>query len=210
MRREVSYDEVFDAQHHFRIILDGMARPGKIKVLDEMDIQPPAGLNQASAIIAMALLNTDATFYAEGENSVEIESYIALNTAAQPVSVGEADFIFIAGTYNAEIIFEAKTGTLPYPEESATFVLDVQEISAAPKDDVVMLTMKGPGIESETIVYIKGINAEILEGAREQNLEFPLGIDLIITDRQNKLMCIPRSNQFVIDGAEKQIKSAIL
>ena len=37
-------------------------------------------------------------------------------------------------------------------------------------------------------------------------MEFPLGIDLMLTDQQNKLICIPRSNQFVIVGAEESLK----
>src|SRR5271155_3012849 len=108
MRREVIYDEVFDAQQQFRLLLDSMARPGKINIMPDMDILPPAGLNKASAMIAFALLNTDVSFYAEGEGSDAIESYIALNTTAAQVSVGEADFIFINGLYDAGIIFDAK------------------------------------------------------------------------------------------------------
>jgi alpha-D-ribose 1-methylphosphonate 5-triphosphate synthase subunit PhnH len=199
MRREVIYDEVFDAQQQFRLLLDSMARPGKINVMPDMDIIPPAGLNKASAMIAFALLNTDVSFYAEGEGSDAIESYIALNTTAAQVGIGEADFIFINGLYDAGIIFDAKTGTLPYPEESATFVIDVDTITEDAGDSELTLTLKGPGIETTKQVYIKGLNPGILKAVREQNMEFPLGVDLMLTGKNNNILCVPRSNLFEIE-----------
>ena len=199
MRREVIYDEVFDAQEQFRLLLDSMARPGKINIMPDMDIIPPAGLNKASAMIAFALLNTDVSFYAEGEGSDAIESYIALNTTAAQVGISEADFIFINGLYDAGIIFDAKTGTLPYPEESATFVIDVDTITEDAGGSELALTLKGPGIETTKQVYINGINPGILKAVREQNMEFPLGVDLMLTDKNNHVLCIPRSNLFEIE-----------
>jgi len=199
MRREVIYDDVFDAQEQFRLLLDSMARPGKINTMPDMDIIPPAGLNKASAMIAFALLNTDVSFYAEGEGSDAIESYIALNTTAAQVGVSEADFIFINGLYDAGIIFDAKTGTLPYPEESATFVVDVDTITEDAGNSELTLTLKGPGIETTKQVYINGINPGILKAVREQNMEFPLGVDLMLTDKNNNILCVPRSNLFEIE-----------
>jgi alpha-D-ribose 1-methylphosphonate 5-triphosphate synthase subunit PhnH len=205
MRREVIYDEVFDAQQQFRLILDSMARPGKINTMPDMDILPPAGINKASALVAFALLNTDVSFSVEGEESEEIESYIALNTTADRVSITEADFIFINGWTDTEIIAEAKTGTLSYPENSATFVIDTEAIEETAVEGSIMLTLKGPGIETQKEVYIKGINPDMLKAVLEQNLEFPLGIDLMLTDRSNRILCIPRSNQFLVGYAGAQL-----
>jgi alpha-D-ribose 1-methylphosphonate 5-triphosphate synthase subunit PhnH len=205
MRREINYDEVFDAQQQFRLLLDSMAHPGKINLLPDMDIVPPTGLNKGGALIAFALLNTDVSFHASGANSEEISSYIALNTASQPISVNDADFIFISGLHHEGILFGAKTGNLPYPEESATFVIDVEIMSPEAIDDAVLIILKGPGIKTEERVYIKGIDADLLAAVKEQNTEFPLGIDLMITDRQNRVICIPRSNQFVVDYATTNV-----
>jgi alpha-D-ribose 1-methylphosphonate 5-triphosphate synthase subunit PhnH len=199
MKREVIYDEVFDAQQHFRLLLDSMARPGKINTLTDMDILPPAGINKASAMVSFALLNTDVSFYAEGGESKAIETYIALNTAAKPVGVIDADFIFINGLNDAETVFEAKIGNLSYPEESATFVIDVELITENADEAELALTLKGPGIETVKQVYINGINPDILKAVREQNLEFPLGIDLMLTDKNNNILCIPRSNLFEVE-----------
>jgi len=207
MRREVSYDEVFDSQEQFRLILDSMSRPGKISVLPDMDIEPPAGLNKGSALIAFALLNTDVSFYAHGENDEEITAYIALNTTAAPVDVHEADFIFINGLHDAVVISEAKVGNLSYPEESATFVIDVETISDQTIGGALLIKLKGPGIKSEEKVYIKGIHAVLIEAVKELNTEFPLGIDMMLTDVHNNLLCIPRSNQFVVEHAGDTLRN---
>ncbi len=208
MRREVNYDEVFDAQHHFRLILDSMARPGKINNIPAIDILPPAGINKSSAIIALALLNTDASFLSVNENQQEITEYIALNTAAQPSSIGEADFIFTNGLQDAELIYAAKIGTLPYPENSATFVIDTEQIAKENFEGALQITLSGPGIETTDVVFVKGLNAALLDAVKEQNLEFPLGVDLILTDDNNNLLCIPRSNQFKVAGETAMLTEA--
>ena len=177
-----------------------MSRPGKINVLPPMEIEPPAGINKASALIAFALLNTDVSFAVEGRNKQEIREYIALNTTANPQAVNQADFIFISGLHDPAIIAEAKFGNLSYPEESATFIINVSKISKATLTNTQAMLLKGPGIKTSETVFIAGISAELLDAVKEQNLEFPLGIDLMLTDPDNNLLCIPRSNQFELIG----------
>jgi alpha-D-ribose 1-methylphosphonate 5-triphosphate synthase subunit PhnH len=45
-------------------------------------------------------------------------------------------------------------------------------------------------------VFVSGLSPELLDFVSEQNSEYPLGLDLIITDESNNLICIPRSNKF--------------
>jgi len=205
MRREVNYDEVFDAQQQFRIILDSMSRPGKINQMPQMDIEPPAGINNASVLIGFALLNADVSFFVAGDNSAAITPYIALNTTAQPKSINDADFIFMDGLDDEALIAEAKTGTLSYPEESATIIISVDEISEDVLTGSVKLILKGPGVETKMQVGLSGLNPEILNAVKEQNLEFPLGIDVILVDKDNSIVCIPRSNRFVVELNEAKL-----
>jgi alpha-D-ribose 1-methylphosphonate 5-triphosphate synthase subunit PhnH len=205
MKREVNYDEVFDAQQQFRIILDSMSRPGKINLMPQMDIEPPADINNASVLIGFALLNADASFFVASDNSAAITPYIALNTTAQPKPVNEADFIFMDGFNDEALIADAKTGTLSYPEDSATIIISVDEIDEDALAGTVKLTLKGPGVETEKKVSLNGLNPEILNAIKEQNLEFPLGIDVMLTDKSNRILCIPRSNRFVVEINETEL-----
>jgi alpha-D-ribose 1-methylphosphonate 5-triphosphate synthase subunit PhnH len=198
MRREVIYDEVFDAQLQFRIIMDGMAHPGKIKELPSLDIHPPNQLNTGSALIGFALLNSDVSFHVSEENSTTVSSYIAMNTSAQPKAIESADFIFIRGYEEAVCIEEAKKGSLSYPEDSATFIVDVDQLSDEFFADAVKVSLSGPGVKTQNTFYVSGIHEELLNEVKNQNEEFPLGVDLMLTDKNCNLICIPRSSQFLI------------
>jgi alpha-D-ribose 1-methylphosphonate 5-triphosphate synthase subunit PhnH len=203
--REIIYDEVFDAQRIYRIILEAMARPGKIGLLPSIELSPPDGFNQGSALIGFTLLNADCNFCVLGPAVEEITPYLIRNTSSTPVELQKADFIFLPGSLDAVAISKAKKGTLSYPEEGASLVVDVEEIMeqesssdlGAPR---VTMVLKGPGVDSERQVNIRGLNPSILEKVLSQNQEFPLGIDIILTDKKGRLVCIPRSNRFLVGG----------
>jgi len=196
MQTELNYDTVFDAQQHFRLLLDGMSRPGKINTFPEMDILPPDGLNQASALTGFALLNPDVTYYIAGDNSDDIASYLLVNTASRQAEISIADYVFLPEEYGPDGLQEARTGTPVYPEDSATFIASAEQITKQLSENSLAITLKGPGVKGEAEVFVRGISTELLDFVKEKNSEYPLGIDLIITDRHNNILCIPRSNKF--------------
>jgi alpha-D-ribose 1-methylphosphonate 5-triphosphate synthase subunit PhnH len=196
MQTELNYDTVFDAQQHFRLLLDSMSRPGKINTFPGMDILPPDGLNQASALTGFALLNPDVTYYIAGDNSDDIAGYLLVNTASQQAEITVADYVFLPEKYGVDGLEEARTGTPIYPEDSATFIASAEQISEQLREGSLAITLKGPGVNGEAKVFISGLSPELLDFVKEQNSEYPLGIDLIITDRHNNILCIPRSNKF--------------
>jgi alpha-D-ribose 1-methylphosphonate 5-triphosphate synthase subunit PhnH len=196
MHREIAYDEVFDAQRHYRILLDSMARPGKINLLPKTVSSPPGGINAASALVGFALLNADTCFCAIGPDRGKIAHYLSLNTSSRPAAHEQADFIFLPALQEGRELQEAKKGSLSYPEEGATVVADAEEISSMHLDDSVGLTLKGPGVDGERKVYVRGLHPAVLEMLQAQNIEFPLGIDAILTDKEDRIFCIPRSNRF--------------
>jgi len=195
MRRETTYNEVFDAQRYFRLLMDSMAHPGKINNLYSLDVLPPEGLNKASALVAMSLLNADVSFCSIAGNRSEITSYILLNTSASPAEVEMADFLFVEGASEGSEIVNAKTGTLLYPEEGASLVITVEAVSQTSVDGAVEITTSGPGVQSATSFFIKGLHETILKNFVLMNAEFPLGIDAIFADHDNNIVCIPRSNK---------------
>ena len=106
----------------------------------------------------------------------------------------KADFVFIPGLQSSAFIETLKTGTLSYPEDSATIVANVAIISTSPINNSLQIILKGPGVKDTETIYVAGLNPAILTDIKEQNQEFPLGIDLILTDTKNRIICIPRSN----------------
>lgn len=193
MIRETAYDEVFDAQAHFRLIMDSMARPGKINVLNGVSINPPAALNRASAVVGLALLNADVSYYvSEHADPTGVAAYFVVNTSSQAASADEADFLFLTGTENPDQLDQAKTGTLAYPDTSAFVVIDVTAISSTPRPGL-MLTLAGPGVNGSKTVFVDGLNSDLLDTLSQKNAEYPLGVDTILTDANDQIICIPRS-----------------
>lgn len=202
MIRETSYDEVFDAQTHFRLIMDSMARPGKLNVLNGVAIQPPDSLNRASALIGLGLLNADVSFFV-ARNATAITTYFTVNTASRPAPAAEADFLFLHGSDSPQHLDAAKPGTLTYPDTNAFVIIDVASISLHPDQTTeprLQLTLSGPGVNGQQTVFVAGLNEALLETLRDKNAEYPLGIDTILTDQNDQILCIPRSNRIVVGG----------
>ena len=74
-----------------------------------------------------------------------------------------------------------KSGELAFPETGATVFLEVTAISPAPLSNCLRLTLSGPGIETESIVYVAGIDPRVLETLQSRNGEFPTGVDAYLT-----------------------------
>lgn len=193
MIRELHYDTIFDAQRHFRVLLDAMSRPGKISKLNDTDIHPPIGLNKASALIGFALLNADVKFWVDPALN-EIIEYIKLNTASDWAVSSEADFIFGSKTNDLTAVFEAKTGSLLYPEAAATVIFQIHLLGENKFPESMDISLKGPGVKEKNTFFASGLSEQLLEMVQLKNIEFPLGIDLILVDHYNQFVCIPRSN----------------
>ena len=194
MQTEINYDIVFDAQQHFRLLLDSMSRPGKINSFPVIDILPPEGLSQAAALVGFALLNSDVTCFIAGDKVNDVSGYFLVNTGTQHAEISMADYIFLPENYYADDLSEARIGVPTYPEDSATLVALAGHVDEHPFEGSWQITLKGPGVNGESIVYVSGINPLLLDFIKEQNSEYPLGLDLIIADRGNQILCIPRSN----------------
>jgi alpha-D-ribose 1-methylphosphonate 5-triphosphate synthase subunit PhnH len=193
MQREIQYDDVFDAQEHYRFLLDSMARPGKINVLPRLELTMPAGIPAAGALIGFALLNSDVSYCVEGPSAEEVSRYLLVNTAARPSAKEEADFIFLDGSVPAEVLYSLKVGELPYPEGGATVIAAVEQLSG--EGEGVQLLLKGPGVAGEKKLCVTGLEKTFFEALSTINGEFPLGIDLILADRWQRVACIPRSTK---------------
>jgi alpha-D-ribose 1-methylphosphonate 5-triphosphate synthase subunit PhnH len=174
------YNQIFDGQKHYRTLLQCTARPGTIGQLDDALKSVPSQLNRATALLALALFSGDISFYLD-EDQAQAANFIHSETAAKPASAERADFLILTGGNRLEGLQQAKQGTLSFPDQGATVVLQIDAISPAPLADSLRLTLTGPGIESETVVFVLGASEEFFATLRERNAEFPLGVDVFLT-----------------------------
>ena len=92
------------------------------------------------------------------------------------------------------MINECKIGELSYPEKNATIIISVAQISASTIDDYnFQLILSGPGIKSENILFVHGLSIETIQNIVSLNTEFPLGVDILLTDAFENICSIPRS-----------------
>lgn len=198
--REVVFDEIFDSQVLFRSIFDGMSRPGKINTLKSVDISPPEGITRAASLVAFSLLNDDVSVMLAEPNE-EVADYLRGNTAVREASVADADFIIGTPGNTLALIEPSKEGDPLYPEQSASFVLMLEDFAEEPVQGGLCLLLSGPGIKGAKKIFVSGISDKWIQERAEKNCEFPLGVDVIMTTEKNGecfVTCIPRTTKIEV------------
>lgn len=185
MEKLHKFDETFDSQSMYRIILETMSNPTRVKSIKEFSDKLYGNYPQLLSV-AMTLLDNEVSFNTM-DNS-ELEEQISLLTHSECKDIESADYIFVSNTNNInKVIANAKSGTLEDPHISATIVVLYEEI----EDTVIKLN--GPGIDGSVEFKTSSIVSEILGLRDEQYFEFPMGIDFIFISDKSNVFCIPRS-----------------
>ncbi|MDR3566341.1 MAG: phosphonate C-P lyase system protein PhnH [Negativicutes bacterium] len=188
---EPGFDKVFDTQKFYRIMLDVMARPGKIGLLPAVDLCPPSGLDVYAAGIAFTLLDGETGFAVLPEEN-DWQDYLRLNTGSGSKPVAGAEFIFANGKFNLPEINAVSRGSLLSPEQGGTLIVQVDRVTESGQG--VKLTLTGPGIKDSSRMVIAGFDPANLERVLSLNQEFPLGVDVFFVDTAGNLAAMPRSS----------------
>ena len=190
----MTLQQVHYTQFVYRKLLDCMSRPGEILQLDhENRIETTAfDCFQATTGLLFTLLDQEVSYYIISESSEKISQVITTYTLAQPAPIEEADFIIVLEDAKKSDVSSAlqqcKIGTLRDPHESATWIIE----STLHAGNEVTLT--GPGIQTESSLVL-GLSEEFWDIRKERLREFPLGFDVIFTNDQNEITCMPRTTK---------------
>lgn len=194
---EQVFDRVHDAQFIFRQLLDAMSRPGKMNNIgsSSMKIDLSSGREQVVASFALTLLDGEVSFFVNMDNHLAIEDYIRNNTFSRLTGAEDADYLFLDGKIKDEeiihLIEKVKKGTLIQPDLSSTLFILVNGFSADFAGE--RLTLRGPGIEKQFVCYVNGISSVWWEEREKVNLEYPLGIDIILFTEAGEFLALPRT-----------------
>ena len=182
-------DAVHDLQRVFRKILAAMAGPGAIVDLSReaelLDLDFP--LNKGILLVALALLDAETSFAVVSDDAAAQSDAIAHMTYAKTAEQGQADFVFVMGEPAAEAIARARPGSLVDPHLGATLVIEARSLDADGR-----LLLSGPGIESTARLKVDMEGGWVAARAAK-NVEFPLGVDLILVDPRFRLAALPRT-----------------
>lgn len=179
-------DPLFLSQSVYRALLDVMSRPGSVRSLtaDLYHIWPSGML-----AVAATLLDQEVGFCVLGDSG--LSQAIKEVTGGRCTPLETADFIFVTNGDSGGHIRHAKRGSQEYPDLGATIVYLVERLEGNAGHGAISL--RGPGIEDRATPLIAGLGPQELSLVQEINYEYPLGIDLLLIDRENKIMALPRS-----------------
>lgn len=191
----MKFDLVHDIQRAYRKVVDSISKPGLISSLQEETamLEFHTGCFPSTEVLALMLLDIEVTFKVVSKREEEITGMLNQLTYAKAAEANEADFIFIlkdCDRNQLESAFRsAKTGSLMNPHESAILIIETENVRTGTE-----LVMTGPGIETEQEASIDGADAW-LDIRAEKNMEYPLGLDTILTDTSHSILCLPRTTQ---------------
>ncbi|HBW34700.1 phosphonate C-P lyase system protein PhnH [Desulfosporosinus sp. BICA1-9] len=191
----MNLDLVHDIQAAYRKTLDSMSRPGLIKnIRHQADkVQMESGCFDSTLVLVLMLLDTEVKFKVYSEREAEMAKLINQLTYAKATEVESADYILVLKDAKAEdlavALRRAYPGDLLNPHKAATMIIEADSVSNERN-----LSLTGPGIETECYIDVKTSDGWV-DLRAEKNSEYPMGIDLIFTDREDNIVCLPRTTQ---------------
>ena len=198
--REVAFDEVFDSQAIFRVLLDALSRPGKVIQLPGIAwTGSPPGFPAAALSVLKTLCDHRVSFSLGRPNERRAWiSYLEVNLSTPFRRPEEADFVLFDGAGFDEEFAYLKRGTPEFPERSATALLCIgalADFQAAPVETVRTLSLEGPGVEGRAALAVSGLDGRYVDERARANRFAPMGIDLILVDEAGRVAGIPRSTR---------------
>ncbi|MCX7709160.1 MAG: phosphonate C-P lyase system protein PhnH [Clostridia bacterium] len=198
--KESTFNEVFDSQKNFRVLMDGMSRPGKVFKLHEHDFDKfPAGFNPWVLVVLKTLGDNNVTYSLVGNGNEEWKKYIEINTGMTSEEAVHADYAILDGKTFTDCFSSIHPGSLEFPEDSSTAVITVDLIAEnlLNKDykELAILYMSGPGIKDVNSVGIAGLDKKYVTSILQMNENFPVGIDAIFVDRIGHITCMSRTTK---------------
>ena len=184
MKKIHDFDEVFDGQKVFRIVLEGMSNPGRVLSIKEQ-AQKMYGENPAFLAQAMTLLDNEVSYFTCGNQKISED--ISLLTLAKETAVEDADYIFVEKEEDLKNVLEkAKIGTLADPQQSATILVKTGT------DFGSNLAIYGAGVDQTMQLTVPEVVKTALRLRDEQVYEYPQGVDFIFVTEDERILCIPR------------------
>jgi alpha-D-ribose 1-methylphosphonate 5-triphosphate synthase subunit PhnH len=180
-------DPGHDAQRLFRAVLDAFAHPGRITSLPD----PPSGpgvLSPATAAYLLTLVDRDTPLWLAPEFDVPaVRDFVRFHTGAPIVAERSAAVFAVLPHDMASSLDGFAIGTDPYPDRSATLVIEVPVLGAGPAR-----RWRGPGIAGETAVAVGGLGADFWQAWADNHALFPCGVDIVFS-AGSQLLALPRS-----------------
>jgi len=179
-------DPGHDAQRLFRAVLDAFAHPGRIMSLPD----PPAGpgtISPATAAYLLTLVDRDTPLWLAPEFELPaVRDFVRFHTGA-PIVARRDEAAFAVLAHDTASLDGFAIGTDPYPDRSATLVIEVPVLGAG-----AARRWRGPGIDGQAAVAVGGLGADFWQAWADNHTLFPCGVDVVFA-AGSQLLALPRS-----------------
>jgi len=179
----------------FRVLLDTLARPGRIGHLPAgclVEGLPPA------LSLPLALADLGCGFWIHGLDDEPQRKYLTdvvrATTGARLVPPHEATLV-VSLDSDPSVLYRLHPGTPEAPESAARLAVQVDHLD---RGEPVLL--RGPGVAGASIVRV-GLGRPFVEGLQHRNRP-PAGIDTWVFDRHGRVVALPRSTRLTLASAD--------
>jgi alpha-D-ribose 1-methylphosphonate 5-triphosphate synthase subunit PhnH len=181
-------DPVRQSQSVFRLAMEAMASPGRIRALHSGFV-PPAPLNGPAAALLLTLCDYETPVWLDPAcaESATLPAFLRFHTGASLAhSPADAAFAVIA---NAAVMLPLSAfaqGTPAYPDRSTTLIVQVETLTCGG------WKLEGPGIRGSTRFRAAQLPAGFVDGLRANRTTFPCGVDIFLASA-DAIAALPRS-----------------
>jgi len=196
--RETAFDEIYDSQAVFRVLLDALSRPGSVLQLPQVQYPgAPKGFCRPALSVLKTLCDHRVTFaVGSAMRTADLVRYLEINLATRHETTGEADYALFDGRTYDDDFRRLKRGTAEVPETSATALVCVDWLAEGRADrpePSFRAGLAGPGIEGRTVLHAVGLHPGYVAARAQATRGYPEGIDLLLVDTSGRLAGIPRT-----------------
>lgn len=202
--QEMETDAIRAMQHIYRRLLDAMSHPGQVWQLikhPHLRAESPIEADWMASLV-MTLVDHEVSLHVVDAPLFNgMQDVVSRRTRVQITTIEAADFVVAdVARFDADLVASIKIGSLDYPNDGATLVLQVGDLNTVAGPTMVLT---GPGVNESHKRPLGDLTTGILAARNAATADYPLGIDLIVIDRSGRVMALPRTTVIAIrDGGQ--------
>ncbi|SFT83493.1 phosphonate C-P lyase system protein PhnH [Paraburkholderia aspalathi] len=186
-------DPVHDTQACFRVLLDALARPGTIGVIDVAVDQAAARQWPEAAFAALLTIADYSTPIWLQEHDAALAQALRFHTGAPLTGKFSGAVLgYVTNTATLSSLDALALGTPETPQASITLFIRVEALEGGP-----LLTLSGPGIKSSLDIAPTGIPDRFWKQRKALEALAPCGVDCYLVCGR-KIVGLPRTTNVEI------------
>ncbi len=169
------HDPVQQSQQAFRVLLDAMARPGRVLELSD-ECGRPEGLSPvlAAGLLTLADLDTPVWLGA-GFDTDAVKAWLRFHTGAPLAARPDQAALALLDAAHVPALDSFGLGSDEAPERGATLLVQAPSLTGA-----AAMTWRGPGIRESVTMPFCGLDAALWRQRAQLASVFPRGLDIYL------------------------------